>query len=106
MSRLNTWPIGMQLTSSSDLWSEKPSDTNSSEIPNEPISGHGTDYGDLCEGGRIKKGSQRYKIARKMIAIKIDRMGPDAAYTKAKWNKHELLVQIDELHRLSGLGRS
>jgi hypothetical protein len=35
----------------------------------------------LCEGGRIKKGSQRYKIARKMIAIKIDRMGPDAAYT-------------------------
>ena len=59
----------------------------------------------LCEGGRIKKGSQRYKIARKMIATKIDRMGPDAAYTKAKWNKHELLVQIDELHRLSKLGR-
>jgi len=60
----------------------------------------------LCEGGRIRKGSQKYKIARKLIASKIHRMGPDAAYTKAKWNKHELLVQIDELHRLSRLGRS
>ena len=59
----------------------------------------------LCEGGRLQKGSQRYKIARKMIATKIDRMGPDAAYTKAKWNKHELLVQIEELNRLSRLGR-
>ena len=60
----------------------------------------------LCEGGRIRKGSRRYRIARKLIASKIDRMGPDAAYTKAKWNKHELLVQIDELHRLTRLGRS
>jgi len=59
----------------------------------------------LCEGGRIRKGSQEYKIARKLIASRIDRMGPDAAYTKAKWNKHELLVQIEELHRLSKLGR-
>jgi hypothetical protein len=59
----------------------------------------------LSEGGRIKKGSQKYRIARKMIATKIDRMGPDAAYSKAKWNKHELLVQIDELYRLSRLGR-
>ena len=59
----------------------------------------------LCEGDRIKKGSRKYKIARKMIATKIDRMGPDAAYSKAKWNKHELLVQIDELHRLNKLGR-
>ena len=60
----------------------------------------------LCEGDRLQKGSRSYRIARKLIASKIDRMGPDAAYTKAKWNKHELLVEIDELHRLSGLGRS
>ncbi len=59
----------------------------------------------LCKGDRIKKGRKQYKIARKLIATKIDRMGPDAAYSKAKWNKHELLVQIDELHRLSRLGR-
>ncbi len=59
----------------------------------------------LSEGGRITKGSHKYKIARKMIATKIDRMGPDAAYSKAKWNKYELLVQIDELYRLSKLGR-
>ena len=59
----------------------------------------------LCEGGHLQKGSQRYKIARKLIASRIEIMGPDAAYTNAKWNKHELLVQIDELHRLSRLGR-
>jgi hypothetical protein len=28
----------------------------------------------LCEGGRIRKGSEQYKIARKLIANKIDRM--------------------------------
>ena len=50
----------------------------------------------LCEGDRIKKRSKEYKIARKLIASKIDRMGPDAAYSKAKWNKHELLVEIEE----------
>ncbi len=59
----------------------------------------------LCEGGRIPKGSQQYKIARKLIATKIDIMGPDAAYTKAKWNKHELLVQIEELHTAEKAGR-
>jgi hypothetical protein len=58
----------------------------------------------LCEGDRLQKGSQKYKIARKLVASKIDRMGPDSAYTKAKWNKHELLVQIEELHRLSKRG--
>ena len=59
----------------------------------------------LCEDGRLQKGSQRYKIARKLIATRIDRMGPDATYSKAKWNKHELLEQIEELHRLRKLGR-
>ena len=59
----------------------------------------------LCEGDRLQKGSQRYKIARKLIATKIDRMGPDAAYSKAKWNKHELLVQIDELHMAEKAGK-
>ena len=59
----------------------------------------------LCEGDRIKKGSPRYRIARKLIASKIDRMGPDAAYFKAKWNKHELLMQIEELQTAERAGK-
>jgi hypothetical protein len=59
----------------------------------------------LCEDGRLQKGSQKYEIARKLIEVKIDKMGPDAAYSKAKWNRHELFVQINELQRLSRLER-
>jgi hypothetical protein len=59
----------------------------------------------LCEDSRIQKGSQKYKLARKLIATKIDRMGPDAAYSKAKWNKHELLVEIEELHAAEKAGK-
>ena len=59
----------------------------------------------LCEGGRIPKGSQRYKLARKLITTKIDTMGPDAAYSKAKWNKHELLVEIEELQKAEKAGK-
>ena len=59
----------------------------------------------LCEGGRLKKGSQKYMIARKLIAAKIDRMGPAAAYTKAKWNKYELIVQIEELQAAEKAGK-
>jgi len=28
----------------------------------------------LCEGGRLPKGSRKYKIARKLITSKIDRL--------------------------------
>ena len=59
----------------------------------------------LCEGGRLPEGSKRYQIARQLIAAKIDRMGPDAAYTKAKWNKYELLVEIEELLRAEKAGK-
>ena len=59
----------------------------------------------LCEDGRLRKGSKSYKIARKLIAIKIDRMGPDAAYLKAKWNKYELLVEIEELQTAEKAGK-
>ena len=59
----------------------------------------------LSEGGRIRKGSQKYKIARKLIAAKIDRMGPEAAYSKAKWNKYELLVEIEELLKAEKAGK-
>lgn len=59
----------------------------------------------LCECDRLRNGSHEYKIARKLIAAKIDRMGPDAAYTKAKWNKHELLVEIEELLKAEKAGK-
>ena len=59
----------------------------------------------LCESGRLPKGSKRYQIARQLIAAKIDRMGPDAAYTKAKWNRYELLVEIEELLRAEKAGK-
>ncbi len=59
----------------------------------------------LCKDGRLQKGSQRYKVARKLMAAKIDRMGPDASYSKAKWNKHELLVEIEELYTAEKAGK-
>jgi hypothetical protein len=59
----------------------------------------------LCKDGRLQKGSQKYKIARKLIASKIEIMGPDGAYLKAKWNKHELFVEIEELHTAGKAGK-
>lgn len=52
----------------------------------------------LCEDSRLQRGSPKYKLARKLIARKIDRLGPNAVFSQAKWNKAELLVQIEELH--------
>ena len=59
----------------------------------------------LCEDGRLPKGSEQYRIARQLIAARIERLGPDAAYANAEWNKHEIWEQIEELHRLRNVGR-
>ena len=59
----------------------------------------------LCKDDRIQRGSQRYKIARKLIAAKIDRMGPEAAYSKAKWNNYELLMEIEDLLKAERAGK-
>jgi len=59
----------------------------------------------LTANGQLKRGSQKYKIARKLIETRIDIMGPDAAYSNAKRHKDRLLEQIEELHRLGRLGR-
>jgi hypothetical protein len=32
-------------------------------------------------------------------------MGPDAAFAKAKWNKYELLVEIERLHTTEKAGK-
>ena len=59
----------------------------------------------LSEDGRLPRGSEKYKIARQLIATRIERMGPDAAYINAKLNKNSLMIQIQELHRLRGMER-
>jgi hypothetical protein len=48
----------------------------------------------LDEDGILAPGSQEYHLARKMIAYKIDRMGPDAAFEQIKGNKAHLLAQV------------
>ncbi len=59
----------------------------------------------LNEDGRFKKGSRKYKIARMLASKKIDAMGPDAAYSRVKWNKYELLVDVEEYYRLEQAGK-
>ena len=59
----------------------------------------------LSENVRLQKGSQRYKIARKLVEARIEKMGPDAAYSGAKWNTHELLVEIEERYKADKAGR-
>jgi hypothetical protein len=59
----------------------------------------------LCAGGRLRKGSPEYKIARKLVARKIDLLGPDAAHAKARWNKNELLVEIEMLSSAEQAGK-
>ena len=48
----------------------------------------------LTEDGSIKPGSREYKIARKLISRKIDRLGPDAALIQVVDRKPHLLEHI------------
>ncbi|WP_419655655.1 uncharacterized protein Dvar_47500 [Desulfosarcina variabilis str. Montpellier] len=48
----------------------------------------------LNEDGILAPGSYAYQIARKMIACKIDRLGPEAAVMQIIGNKAHLLSQI------------
>ena len=59
----------------------------------------------LCEDSRIRRGSRRYKLARKFIGTKIDEMGPDAAYLQAKWAKYQLIVEIEEFEKAEKFGK-
>lgn len=59
----------------------------------------------LCEDGSFPKGSHGYKLARKLVATKIDTMGPDAAYSQAKWAKYTLLVEIEALQKAEKAGK-
>jgi len=48
----------------------------------------------LNEDGLLKPGSPVYKIVRKMISDKIDRLGPEAALGQVMDRKSHLLDQI------------
>jgi hypothetical protein len=59
----------------------------------------------LNEDGLVRPGSHVYKTVRKMVADKIDRLGPDAAYVDVIDRKLEILSQIKILsmwHNSSG----
>ena len=57
----------------------------------------------LNEDGQLKPGTQEYKIARKMLSEKIDRLGPEAALGQVKKWKGHILDQIQMIDRLKDL---
>ena len=48
----------------------------------------------LNHDNRLKPGSQVYKMVRRMVAEKIDRLGPEGAVAQVTQNKTQLLDQI------------
>ena len=48
----------------------------------------------LNEDALLAPGSQEFKIARRMISYKIDRLGPEAAVEQVKGNLAHLLAQV------------
>jgi hypothetical protein len=48
----------------------------------------------LCENGRIKPGTQEYRMGRRLVSIKIDHLGPDGAWEQAKTSKRQILDQV------------
>lgn len=51
----------------------------------------------LNEENELEPGSQEYKLVRKMISYKIDRLGPEGALAQIKDTKAHLLAQIDTM---------
>ncbi len=58
----------------------------------------------LTEDGRIAPSSREYKIARRLVSRKIERLGPDAALIQVVDRKHQLMEQIDILKALEDSG--
>lgn len=58
----------------------------------------------LADDGTLKPGTRRYRIARKMVARTIDRLGPDAALVQVVDRRPHLLEQIDTLMSLEAAG--
>ena len=58
----------------------------------------------LTANGRLKPGSRKYKIARKLVARTIDRLGPDAALVQVVDRQSHLLEKIEILAALEATG--
>ena len=58
----------------------------------------------LAEDCGIKPGSREYKIAKRIISRKIERMGPDGAFVQIIDHKDDLLKQVDMIVDLEGSG--
>ena len=54
----------------------------------------------LKEDGRLKPGGREYRIARKLVARKIERLGPDAALIQVVDRMPHLMGQIRILMQL------
>jgi hypothetical protein len=51
----------------------------------------------LTEDGSIKPGSREFKIARKLVSRKIDKLGPDAALVQVVDRRPHLMEKIEIL---------
>jgi hypothetical protein len=49
----------------------------------------------IAEERPLKPGSQEFKLLRKIVSYKIDRLGPDGAIAQIKDTKAHLLAQIE-----------
>jgi len=58
----------------------------------------------LSEEENLKQGSREYKIARKLVSKKIDRLGPKTALLQVVDRRHHLMEQIGILISLEGFG--
>ena len=58
----------------------------------------------LADADSLKPGSREYKLARKLVARKIDRLGPDAALIQVVDRKPHLRDQIEILIALEDAG--
>jgi hypothetical protein len=57
----------------------------------------------LCEDGLLKRGTRNYKLARKLISSKIDRLGPDAALAQVESWRGRVEEQVDIMSMLQDL---
>lgn len=58
----------------------------------------------LTEDGSLKPGSREYKIAKKLVSKKNERLGPDAPLIQVVDGKPHLLEQVDILIALEDSG--
>jgi hypothetical protein len=103
--RLNTSPHEMDLTSSPDLWSEKAIQTNTAaRLPMNRFQAMAKIMAMLSEEENLKQGSREYKIARKLVSKKIERLGPETALLQVADRRHQLMEQIGILMSLDDSG--